>query len=141
MAAFEEGEVFPVADTELSTGLVFGGGEVISIILGVFFYYYSFEARNKCDYTTISLHYFYSFALSAQGDQGAKSVKSFLEVSPGDPLPPLLCVMCDQEFTEDSEDVFWQVPTICTFSNLYSNPCPKFVVQYITIILFSVSTV
>ena len=118
MAAFEEGEVFPVADsdTELSTGLVFGGGEVISIILGVF-YYYSFEARNKCDYTTISLHYFYSFAFSAQGDQGAKSVKSFLEVSPGDPLPPLLCVMCDQEFTEDSEDVFWQVTSTSSFSN------------------------
>ena len=35
MAVFEEGEVLPVAGTELSVGMAFGGGEVFSIVLGV----------------------------------------------------------------------------------------------------------
>ena len=62
MAAFEEGEVFPVADsdTELSTGLVFGGGEVISIMLGVFFI---IILSRRVISVTIRLYHFTTFTL------------------------------------------------------------------------------
>lgn len=47
-------------------------------------------------------------AVSPLSDQDTQSNR-ILEVTRGDPLPPLLCVMCEREFAEDSEDVFRQV--------------------------------